>query len=120
MQREPVLSGRRIDRLYLDNTNCRPQRALPSRSRAAHQAAQLIRQHPQHRVVIGECSPEPFLHPALLCRGAEVQWGKVLDPAFWSQQPQGKLTGLGRSFCLEGCLMERDPGVLMDCWLNVS
>ena len=76
MQSEPALSGRRIDRLYLDNTNCRPQRALPSRSRAAHQAAQLIRQHPQHRVVIGErCCPEPFLRPLLplLCCDAEVQ-----------------------------------------------
>uniref|UniRef100_A0A8C2U447 5' exonuclease Apollo n=1 Tax=Coturnix japonica TaxID=93934 RepID=A0A8C2U447_COTJA len=53
MKLEPSLSGRRIDRLYLDNTNCRLRRSLPSRSRAAHQAAQLIRQHPQHRVVIG-------------------------------------------------------------------
>ncbi|NXJ13952.1 DCR1B exonuclease, partial [Odontophorus gujanensis] len=53
MQREPALSGRRIDRLYLDNTNCSLQHTLPSRSCAAHQAAQLIRQHPQHRVVIG-------------------------------------------------------------------
>ncbi|POI27561.1 hypothetical protein CIB84_008689 [Bambusicola thoracicus] len=60
MQREPALSGRRIDRLYLDNTNCRPHGALPSRSRAARQAAQLIRRHPQHRVVIGECRPAPF------------------------------------------------------------
>lgn len=63
MQREPALSGRRIDRLYLDNTNCRPHGALPSRSRAALQAAQLIRRHPQHRVVIGECRPAPSLFP---------------------------------------------------------
>ncbi|XP_021232655.1 5' exonuclease Apollo [Numida meleagris] len=68
MQREPALSGRRIDRLYLDNTNCRPQRALPSRSCATLQAAQLIRQHPQHRVVIGVYSlgkEELLVHLAL-------------------------------------------------------
>ncbi|NXI13172.1 DCR1B exonuclease, partial [Irena cyanogastra] len=53
MQGEPVLRGRHIDRLYLDNTHCHPQRALPSRALATHQAAQLIRAHPQHRVVIG-------------------------------------------------------------------
>ncbi|NWX48497.1 DCR1B exonuclease, partial [Steatornis caripensis] len=53
MQGEPALRGRRIDRLYLDNTYCHPHRALPSRQRATRQAAHVIRTHPQHRVVIG-------------------------------------------------------------------
>ncbi|XP_053819832.1 5' exonuclease Apollo [Vidua chalybeata] len=53
MQGEPVLRGRHIDRLYLDNTHCHPQRALPSRALATRQAAHLIRAHPQHHVVIG-------------------------------------------------------------------
>ncbi|NXP54634.1 DCR1B exonuclease, partial [Heliornis fulica] len=53
MQGEPVLRGRHIDRLYLDNTHCHPQRVLPSRQGATRQAAHVIRMHPQHRVVIG-------------------------------------------------------------------
>ncbi|NXK34381.1 DCR1B exonuclease, partial [Piprites chloris] len=53
MQGEPLLRGRHIDRLYLDNTHCDPQRALPSRQLATHQAACLIRAHPHHHVVIG-------------------------------------------------------------------
>lgn len=63
MQGEPALRGRRIDRLYLDNTHCQPHRALPSRALATRQAARLIRAHPQHHVVIGECSAT--LPPAL-------------------------------------------------------
>lgn len=55
MRHEPVLRGRRIDRLYLDTTHCRPCQPLPSRSCAARQAARLIRAHPSHRVVVGEC-----------------------------------------------------------------
>ncbi|NXQ35032.1 DCR1B exonuclease, partial [Alaudala cheleensis] len=53
MKGEPALRGRHIDCLYLDNTHCQPQRALPSRELATRQAAHLIRAHPQHRVVIG-------------------------------------------------------------------
>ncbi|NXL56205.1 DCR1B exonuclease, partial [Chordeiles acutipennis] len=53
MRGEPALRGRRIDRLYLDNTHCHPQRPLPSRHCATRQAARLIRAHPQHHVVIG-------------------------------------------------------------------
>ncbi|NWW34461.1 DCR1B exonuclease, partial [Panurus biarmicus] len=53
MQGEPALRGRHIDCLYLDNTHCQPQRALPSRALATRQAAHLIRAHPQHHVVIG-------------------------------------------------------------------
>ncbi|NXU06449.1 DCR1B exonuclease, partial [Buphagus erythrorhynchus] len=53
MQCEPALRGRHIDRLYLDNTHCHPQRALPSRALATCQAVRLIRAHPQHHVVIG-------------------------------------------------------------------
>ncbi|NXE74160.1 DCR1B exonuclease, partial [Cochlearius cochlearius] len=53
MRGEPALSGRHIDRLYLDNTHCHPHRALPSRQRATRQAAHVIRAHPRHQVVIG-------------------------------------------------------------------
>ncbi|NXH13081.1 DCR1B exonuclease, partial [Bucco capensis] len=53
MQSEPALRGRHIDRLYLDNTHCHPQRPLPSRQHATRQVAHVIRTHPQHRVVIG-------------------------------------------------------------------
>ncbi|XP_074019622.1 5' exonuclease Apollo [Numenius arquata] len=53
MQGEPALRGRHIDRLYLDNTHCHPQRPLPSRQHATRQAAHLIRAHPRHHVVIG-------------------------------------------------------------------
>ncbi|XP_066191924.1 5' exonuclease Apollo [Sylvia atricapilla] len=53
MQAEPVLRGRHIDRLYLDNTHCHPRRALPSQAMATRQIARLIRAHPQHHVVIG-------------------------------------------------------------------
>ncbi|NXR66948.1 DCR1B exonuclease, partial [Rhadina sibilatrix] len=53
MQGELALRGRHIDCLYLDNTHCHPQRALPSRALATRQAARLIRAHPQHHVVIG-------------------------------------------------------------------
>ncbi|NWW84792.1 DCR1B exonuclease, partial [Rhynochetos jubatus] len=53
MKDEPLLTGRHVDRLYLDNTHCDPQQALPSRQQATHQAASIIRAHPQHHVVIG-------------------------------------------------------------------
>ncbi|NXK89897.1 DCR1B exonuclease, partial [Formicarius rufipectus] len=53
MQGEPLLRGRHIDRLYLDNTHCHPCRVLPSRQLATRQAARLIRAHPHHHVVIG-------------------------------------------------------------------
>ncbi|NXS98737.1 DCR1B exonuclease, partial [Jacana jacana] len=53
MQGEPALRGRHIDRLYLDNTHCHPQRPLPSRQHATRQAAHLIRAHPRHHIVIG-------------------------------------------------------------------
>ncbi|XP_062450824.1 5' exonuclease Apollo isoform X1 [Rhea pennata] len=53
MQQEPALRGRRLDRLYLDNTHCHPGRSLPSRRHAARLAARLIRAHPRHHVVVG-------------------------------------------------------------------
>ena len=39
-------------------------------------------------------------------------------PAFWSQQPQQPYR-LGEEW-LESCLMERDLGVLIEGWLNMS
>lgn len=53
MLKEPVLTGKKIDILYLDNTNCDPALVLPSQEEAAHQIVELIRRHPQHTVKIG-------------------------------------------------------------------
>ncbi|NWI66331.1 DCR1B exonuclease, partial [Todus mexicanus] len=53
MQDEPLLRGRHIDRLYLDNTYCQPGQHLPSRQHATRLAARIIRMYPQHHVVIG-------------------------------------------------------------------
>ncbi|MBN3323083.1 DCR1B exonuclease, partial [Atractosteus spatula] len=54
MLREPCLgSYKKIDVLYLDNTNCDPSRTLPSRQQATQQIKEIIRQHPQHNIVIG-------------------------------------------------------------------
>nr|XP_046253497.1 5' exonuclease Apollo [Scatophagus argus] len=52
MLREPCLRTT-IDVLYLDNTNCDPNRSLPSRQRATQEIKELIRSHPNHNVVIG-------------------------------------------------------------------
>ncbi|XP_071332153.1 5' exonuclease Apollo [Trachinotus anak] len=54
MLREPCLrTNITIDLLYLDNTNCDPNRTLPSRQRATQQIKEIIRSHPNHNVVIG-------------------------------------------------------------------
>ncbi|KAM7404634.1 hypothetical protein PAMP_011966 [Pampus punctatissimus] len=54
MLREPCLrTNTTIDVLYLDNTNCDPNRSLPSRQRATQQIKEIIRSHPKHNVVIG-------------------------------------------------------------------
>lgn len=54
MLREPCLrTNTTIDVLYLDNTNCDPNRTLPSRQRATQQIKEIIRSHPSHNVVIG-------------------------------------------------------------------
>lgn len=54
MLREPCLrTNTTIDVLYLDNTNCDPNRTLPSRHRATQQIKEIIRSHPNHNVVIG-------------------------------------------------------------------
>ncbi|KAF7668800.1 hypothetical protein LDENG_00287000 [Lucifuga dentata] len=54
MLREPCLrTNTTIDVLYLDNTNCDPNRTLPSRQRATQQIKEIIRSHPKHNVVIG-------------------------------------------------------------------
>uniref|UniRef100_A0A671N866 5' exonuclease Apollo n=1 Tax=Sinocyclocheilus anshuiensis TaxID=1608454 RepID=A0A671N866_9TELE len=42
-----------IDVLYLDNTNCDPTRAVPSRQQATQQIKEIIRTHPGYAVVIG-------------------------------------------------------------------
>ncbi|XP_070765920.1 5' exonuclease Apollo [Enoplosus armatus] len=54
MLREQCLwTNTTIDVLYLDNTNCDPNRTLPSRQRATQQIKEIIRSHPNHNVVIG-------------------------------------------------------------------
>ncbi|XP_034552082.1 5' exonuclease Apollo [Notolabrus celidotus] len=54
MLREPCLrTNTTIDILYLDNTNCDPNRTLPTRQRATQQIKEIIRSHPNHNVVIG-------------------------------------------------------------------
>ncbi|AWP09592.1 putative 5' exonuclease Apollo [Scophthalmus maximus] len=54
MLREPCLrTNTTIDVLYLDNTNCDPNRTLPSRKQATQQIKEIIRSHPNHNVVIG-------------------------------------------------------------------
>ncbi|XP_067384219.1 5' exonuclease Apollo isoform X2 [Channa argus] len=54
MLREPCLrTNTTIDVLYLDNTNCDPNRILPSRQRATQQIKDIIRSHHNHNVVIG-------------------------------------------------------------------
>ncbi|XP_061158043.1 5' exonuclease Apollo [Syngnathus typhle] len=42
-----------IDVLYLDNTNCDPNRSIPSRKQATQQIKEIIRSHPDHNVVLG-------------------------------------------------------------------
>lgn len=54
MLREPCLrTNITIDVLYLDNTNCDPNRTIPSRQHATQQIKEIIRRHPTHCVVIG-------------------------------------------------------------------
>ncbi|KAK7878528.1 hypothetical protein WMY93_030364 [Mugilogobius chulae] len=54
MLREPGLrTNTTIDVLYLDNTNCDPNRTLPSRKTATQQIKEIIRSHPDHNVLIG-------------------------------------------------------------------
>ncbi|XP_075882530.1 5' exonuclease Apollo [Nelusetta ayraudi] len=52
MLREPCLCTS-IDVLYLDNTNCDPNRDLPTRQRATQQIKEIIRSHPDYTIVIG-------------------------------------------------------------------
>ncbi|XDV49060.1 hypothetical protein PO909_018384 [Leuciscus waleckii] len=54
MLREQCLrNNTTIDVLYLDNTNCDPTRAVPSRQRATQQIKEIIRAHSGYAVVIG-------------------------------------------------------------------
>lgn len=54
MLREPGLrTNTAIDVLYLDNTNCDPNRNIPSRKTATQQIKEIIREHSNHIVVIG-------------------------------------------------------------------
>ncbi|XP_048351688.1 5' exonuclease Apollo [Sphaerodactylus townsendi] len=54
MQQEPALKNSKlINILYLDTTNCHPERILPSRQEATEKIKDLIRAHPDHLVKIG-------------------------------------------------------------------
>ena len=65
------LQGKVIDVLYLDNTYCHPMYAFPSRADASLKVVQIIRRHPEYRVIIGlrELGKEPLLVKiALACK----------------------------------------------------
>ncbi|XP_062898347.1 5' exonuclease Apollo isoform X2 [Mobula hypostoma] len=49
----PLSTEKRIDILYLDNTNCDPECVVPSREEATEQIKEIINTHPEHDVVIG-------------------------------------------------------------------
>lgn len=54
MLRQPgIRTNTTIDVLYLDNTNCDPNRILPSRKTATQQIKEIVRSHPDYVVVIG-------------------------------------------------------------------
>lgn len=53
MLRKPCLYTS-IEVLYLDNTNCDPNRDLPTRRRATQQIKEIIRSHPDYTIIIGE------------------------------------------------------------------
>ncbi|XP_037008309.2 5' exonuclease Apollo [Artibeus jamaicensis] len=79
MLKEPALSvGKQIHTLYLDNTNCNPELALPSQQEATRQIVELIRKHPQHNVKIGlyNLGKESLLEQLAL----EFQTWVVLSP----------------------------------------
>ncbi|XP_036894608.1 5' exonuclease Apollo isoform X2 [Sturnira hondurensis] len=79
MLKEPALSlGKQIHTLYLDNTNCNPDLALPSQQEATRQIVELIRKHPQHNVKIGlyNLGKESLLEQLAL----EFQTWVVLSP----------------------------------------
>ncbi|NXF10104.1 DCR1B exonuclease, partial [Smithornis capensis] len=107
MQGEPLLRDRHIDRLYLDNTHCHPQRALPSRQLATRQAARLIRAHPQHHVVIGEC------HLPFPC-GARVPRSPV--PEVLLPAPLAGLYTLGKETLLVDLALEFSTWVVVSPW----
>lgn len=49
----PLSTRKKIDALYLDNTNCDPESVLPSRQEATEQIKEIINSHPGHDIVIG-------------------------------------------------------------------
>lgn len=58
MPSDPILlnnvsKGKAIDVLYLDNTYCDPKCVFPSRAEATSMAINIIRQYPEHNIVIG-------------------------------------------------------------------
>lgn len=53
LEQPPLNNKKKIDVLYLDNTNCNPNLKLPSRQQATEQIKAIISSHPEHNVVIG-------------------------------------------------------------------
>lgn len=76
MLREPCLSTS-IDVLYLDNTNCDPNRDLPTRQRATQQIKEIIRSHPDYTVVIGESGTVTIRMPALYIQVRAGRYGLI-------------------------------------------
>ncbi|XP_061907955.1 5' exonuclease Apollo isoform X1 [Entelurus aequoreus] len=48
-----LITSATINVLYLDNTNCDPNRVIPTRKQATQQIKEIIRSHPDHNVVLG-------------------------------------------------------------------
>ncbi|XP_074620404.1 uncharacterized protein LOC141879157 [Acropora palmata] len=48
-----AIKGKQFDTLYLDNTYCHPKCFFPTRSNATTTVVEIIRNHPQHTIVIG-------------------------------------------------------------------
>ena len=66
-----AIKGKHFDTLYLDNTYCHPKCFFPSRSTATSTVLEIIRNHPQHTVVIGlhSLGKETLLHDiAVACK----------------------------------------------------
>ncbi|XP_018102080.1 5' exonuclease Apollo isoform X2 [Xenopus laevis] len=49
----PLSNKKKIDVLYLDNTNCDPEQKLPSRLEATNMIKEIIEKYPYHDIVIG-------------------------------------------------------------------
>lgn len=77
MGSHPALKGVSLDALYLDNTYGHPKFDLPTRLEAAAAVVHVIRQHPQHQIILGVDSlgKEELLHYLATYFGMPVRGG---------------------------------------------